>query len=272
MRDLGNSLHLDIYTAQRNWVGPEWVDVHNSTGHDRLLYSKKGTGILKHHNSTFQIEPGAYYLVPSNCHFAYRYDGPMDLCWVHFNTTYLGGINLFSIYEPPWLFHSEHPEIYDTLIDQLIANFKLDESFSRRLERHAILLLFIKEFIKRAPPLSPHRNRKIDRMLPALRYVSDHLGEDLSVPRLAEICGLQRTRFSLAFKEAIGTAPAEYIRNKRIEAAQRELLFTNKTLESVASDVGLGDAYHFSRTFKRVTGSSPGTYRKAMKITTQAQQ
>ncbi|MGD1946437.1 MAG: helix-turn-helix domain-containing protein [Croceivirga sp.] len=59
-----------------------------------------------------------------------------------------------------------------------------------------------------------------------------------------------------------GVRPNRFIQMKRIERAQLLLLTTNDTLEVIAEKVGLNNFSYFSRIFKKITGITPGKYRK----------
>jgi transcriptional regulator GlxA family with amidase domain len=48
----------------------------------------------------------------------------------------------------------------------------------------------------------------------------------------------------------------------RIEVAQSLLLQTRLTLDAIAAQVGLADASHLSRLFRRLMGRSPGSLRR----------
>jgi len=55
---------------------------------------------------------------------------------------------------------------------------------------------------------------------------------------------------------------AEYIRNQRIQHAQRLLKETDTPITDIAYAVGFSDYNHFSRIFKQITGVSARLYRK----------
>lgn len=72
--------------------------------------------------------------------------------------------------------------------------------------------------------------------------------------------------FKRRFTMATGVAPIVYVQSLRVEQAKRRLERTDVPVEQVGWQVGYEDPAFFRRLFKRVTGLSPGTYRKRFAI------
>ncbi len=72
---------------------------------------------------------------------------------------------------------------------------------------------------------------------------------------------MDRSYFSTLFTRCFGLPPSRYVLWQRVEAVQRLLIETDWPLEALASETGFCDAFHLSKTFKRLTGISPRTYR-----------
>jgi transcriptional regulator GlxA family with amidase domain len=62
---------------------------------------------------------------------------------------------------------------------------------------------------------------------------------------------------------AIGLAPAEYIRRRRVEAAAARLRSSDVSVSDVAISVGFADITTFTRCFKRQQGVTPSQRRLA---------
>jgi AraC-like DNA-binding protein len=84
----------------------------------------------------------------------------------------------------------------------------------------------------------------------------------ISISRISESIGINRKYFSKIFKEAVGSAPIEYLINYRLTKACE--LMQNKTLTvgEIARSVGYDDQLLFSRIFKKYKGCSPNYYLK----------
>jgi transcriptional regulator GlxA family with amidase domain len=94
------------------------------------------------------------------------------------------------------------------------------------------------------------------------RWLPDHLGDDLSVERLASRVAMSPRTFARAFKAETGTTPAAHVEALRVEAARRLLETSDLTVAEVARRVGLARAETLHRAFVRRTGTTPAAYRE----------
>lgn len=79
---------------------------------------------------------------------------------------------------------------------------------------------------------------------------------------LAARAGLSRTTYAQRFRAFTHDTPLNYLRVLRMQEGARLLVETTWSLEHIASEVGYGDAFSFSKIFKRHTGFSPRDYRQ----------
>jgi AraC-like DNA-binding protein len=75
---------------------------------------------------------------------------------------------------------------------------------------------------------------------------------------------LEPSYFTRLFTRSFGIPPVHYILQARIQQAQMLLRQTNYTIENIGANLGFLDRFHFSRTFKNITGTSPGIYRNKL--------
>jgi AraC family transcriptional regulator len=100
------------------------------------------------------------------------------------------------------------------------------------------------------------------RLLRVVEHIDLHLNEDLSIEVLAGIACLSVFHFCRLFRATVGIPPNRYVTEKRLEKAM-ELLTGGARLCEVALTTGFASQASFSRTFKRLTGMTPGTYRRS---------
>jgi len=98
----------------------------------------------------------------------------------------------------------------------------------------------------------------IDRIC---EYIVDHLGEDLSLVRLAELHYFNPSYLSRLFKQERGVNLSEYIEHCRIRKAKELLEDRELKVREVAASVGYEAAHSFTRFFKKATGVTPQEYR-----------
>ena len=89
--------------------------------------------------------------------------------------------------------------------------------------------------------------------------------EEWPVRRLARVSGVSEAHFARSFKEAFGIPPHRYLLTRRIERASALLRDTDLSITDIAFQTGWSSLGTFGRTFRDVTGESPGERREREK-------
>ena len=137
--------------------------------------------------------------------------------------------------------------------DTLYRETALQSIAARLLRRHGVSSPTAPD----TGALSKARLRRVER------YVRAHLDTDLSLDDLAGEVGLSKYHFSRRFKQRTGQSPYQFVIYERVRTARRLLRTTTRPLAQIALDVGFSSQSHFTRTFKRHVGATPGRYRNA---------
>jgi len=95
-----------------------------------------------------------------------------------------------------------------------------------------------------------------------LDYIRENYASAIKIEELAKLVHLSPSQLERNFKKVFKITPNQHIQDVRIRAACNLLLSTNNTIAAIALDSGFYDHSHFTRTFKKITGISPGDYRK----------
>ena len=104
------------------------------------------------------------------------------------------------------------------------------------------------------------RDRFVGKALELMHARPDH---DWTVDDIAREVGLSRSALHERFVQYLGYPPMHYLANWRIQLGSRLLRESNRTVATVALDVGYDSEAAFSRAFKRMVGMSPAAWRKA---------
>jgi len=104
------------------------------------------------------------------------------------------------------------------------------------------------------------RPRALDRVK---AHIEGHVGENLTLCELAGVACVSKFHFARMFRASTGQAPMAYVRSRRIERARRELERGSRALSGLAAELGFCDQSHFTRSFRRMTGFTPGRYAPA---------
>ena len=96
-------------------------------------------------------------------------------------------------------------------------------------------------------------------------YCKEHYDEDICLQRAANIVGLERTYFCTFFHEKVGVHFNWWLANLRIDDAKRRIKANNRSISSIAFEVGFNSLATFERTFKRCTGTTASQYKNQVR-------
>jgi len=85
------------------------------------------------------------------------------------------------------------------------------------------------------------------------------------ISKLATVSGISQAHFARSFREAFGIPPHRYLLTRRIERARAMLRDTELSITEVAFAAGWNSLGTFTRTFRDVTGQTPGQSRLEQK-------
>ncbi|WP_020619991.1 helix-turn-helix domain-containing protein [Paenibacillus daejeonensis] len=144
-----------------------------------------------------------------------------------------------------------------------------DYGMLMRLEEHASLrkgvdylaLIAGRIFAVRRMDAKDRTAHVIERIC---NYIQDHLGDDLSLVRLAEIHYFNPSYLSRFFKQECGINLSDYIDQCRVRQAKQLLEQGELKVRDVAAAVGYEAAHSFTRFFKKTAGMTPQEYRDTL--------
>ncbi len=98
-------------------------------------------------------------------------------------------------------------------------------------------------------------------VLLCMDFIYYNLHTSITVRALAEHAGLSPSYLSRLFKKETGYSISEYIRRKRVEAAENMLKFSDYTYSEISNYLMFSSQSHFIKVFKEITGYTPKSYR-----------
>jgi len=216
-----------------------------------------------------RLGPGDAHLIPAGVR--HRDDVPggegVRARWLHFTFRLLGGLDLFALLESPGYIPAGEAregsealrEIIDSYAPEPGAN--LLAMVARRRQAVSRFLAFLVE-------VCPARRNIAElialsrRLQPVLVHIHERFAEPICRDDLARLAHLSRSRFHSLFHQVTGLGPMEYVKRRRLQAAQALLLTTDKAIKEICAAVGYGDPFHFTRLFTAAIGCSPCDFRK----------
>lgn len=166
---------------------------------------------------------------------------------------------LFPIDHAAPLVHIHAAERFRSAMDAL-----LDYLSDYRMNYHravhmleGLLLLFAEQ--KMLVGVPPERSQ---RMTELCRRISAAPEQEWDFAAIAADEEISYSAFRRQFRDATGFAPHQFVLRSRMERAAALLAGTDERCDAVALRVGIGDAYYFSRMFKRHFHVSPRIWRE----------
>lgn len=223
-----------------------------------------GSGILEYKGDSYTLCAGDCVFI--DCHPGYSHQTSEDLWklqWVHFF-----GPNMANIYgkylerggRP--CFHPRKPDDFKQLWQKLycivsaedyIRDMRINEGLN------TLLTLLMEESWH---PDTQHAGTKMQNLLQVKAYLDTHFCEKILLDDLADQFFIDKFYLSKIFKKQFGVTLHSYLLQMRITRAKQLLRFTDKTVETIATECGMNSVHYFSRMFKKVTGSAPSEYRR----------
>ncbi|MHB9856942.1 GlxA family transcriptional regulator [Streptomyces sp. YIM S03343] len=101
-----------------------------------------------------------------------------------------------------------------------------------------------------------------ERFAATREWALRRLGEPLTLTVLARHAAVSARTFSRRFVEDTGYTPMEWVMRARIDRARELLERSERSVEQIAADVGLGTGANMRLHFQRVLGTTPSEYRR----------
>lgn len=126
---------------------------------------------------------------------------------------------------------------------------------------HAIssIMSICAEYLCFSKAISLKRTNDVER---ARQYVSDNLGNTLTVQTIADALGLSRTSTHNLFRKNFGKSITEYINHQKIKLAKK-MLAEGRTTAEIIEAINVSDTNYFYRIFKKHAGISLSEYKSS---------
>ncbi|MDQ8188299.1 AraC family transcriptional regulator [Pelagicoccus sp. SDUM812002] len=145
----------------------------------------------------------------------------------------------------------------DRIHSSLAAGYGLPELLDAAAALRICLALVSRRRAQDSTALSAH-----ERVDASITHLRENWMQPHSLPELAAAAGVSVTHYTAIFRRLTGFPPIDFIIRQRIQQGATLLATTPSPIAEIAMECGFNDPYYFSRSFKRITGSSPRNYRR----------
>lgn len=251
-------IHVGSNLAKEDYhAGPRMVPYYS------LHFVKCGTIELIYDGRRVHLTGGDLYCLFPEHTYTYRIvpeGGPLQLGWIAVagaQAPYLlSSVRLQE--EEPYLRKLITRDF--TLTFEQLLHCSSSPSAHHRLNRYTLLYRLFSHLLPGDLPVSIPS--KPDQWIQdSKNYMETHYTEDITVQDVAEYIGIHRSYYSKMFTERVGTTPAHYLRQLKMDKSLHMLQQGHAILE-IALSLGYSDTPSFSRAFRQYYGTAPTHYYK----------
>jgi AraC-like DNA-binding protein len=257
-----------------------WKDVCSPFA--RIHFVRSGTAEIIREDGVYELKKNHLYLTPSYTRHTYQCNDRLELYYLHIYEDLSDSPSIFDLISFPVEVEADllvfrlikrlieinpekelqyyDPDSYDnsTTLANNIARQK-NAPIAFELETQGILKLIISRFLVEAEYKNGHLGKRI---LNSLYHIHKNIGQADNLAYLAKMSFLTKDHFIRLFKKEMKCTPGKYINRKRIETAQLRLLIDDMSIKDIAYSLGFDNISYFNRLFKKMTGETPGEYKK----------
>ncbi len=106
-----------------------------------------------------------------------------------------------------------------------------------------------------------------DKVKRAAQIIESRYASMLSLEQMADELGWSKYHFLRMFAASVGMTPGDYLNRIRTERAMELLRTTSHSVEQIAEQVGYSSGSYFIKAFRRLTGLTPGMFRRGEELT-----
>lgn len=226
----------------------------------------------KSHTGAGRGDQGCLFYIPAGMHVTSEVQGSCRLRHldIHLDTQRLE--QCLGYKADPSVLEMPRIGFYDQRINALVRMIADDiatDSPSPALYGEGLLTALTSALLAPMPEIDTTRKR--GRLAPfqlrrTVDYIEQNCGRVIRLDELAELAGLSQSYFCSAFRESTGMPPHQWQMKARIERAKTMLRKCDTPLASIATQIGFADQAHLTRVFRRITGTTPGAWRREQAI------
>jgi len=235
---------------------------------DQFFYSIHGSGVLILDGKKYDVPPGDGFFIPKCVpHEYYPLGDVWDIRYMVPEGAALESLyGILGLHGGVWhLWNRDGLEIQmnkmrSELMDSSVKGIFLASSHVQE---------FIMEFAKQAELLNTDEkpafnviNTYSEHMLVIEDYVKNHFTEQLRAMQLCRILNITPQHLCRIVRASTGMRTMEYVNSVRINKAKDLLGRTEMSASEICILCGFENENYFHRVFKKMTGITPGEYRK----------
>ena len=245
-----NQTFHDAYVKMVVYVAPgKGGPIHKNRPFHGFAYACSTAEYHFENNKTITVKQNDIIYLPKNSNYIVKNVENTSAYAINFDTS--EDINI-----PPFAYTPKNP-------GEILNSFKTAEkAWAAKspgyYEKCSSELYNILYYLKKEKSAEYLPNSKASILKPALDYINTYyLYENISIPKLAALCGIGEVYFRRIFKMVYGVSPLKYINHLKLTKARELIESREYSIQNAASLCGFFDDSYFSRQFKKEFGECP---------------
>lgn len=221
-----------------------------------LIRTLQGFGTLKCDSADYILEESCLLLLENKDEeFSFTHDGG-----VHYLLFFFSCDKTPPCFVKNQRYIIQHSSEEMSVLSLLYNKFEGEPKISASMRRSAFQMLYFiwaQMIGKNASRITPYR----EDILKSAEYIRSHLGENVSMSKLADLAGFSERNFRKIFTVEMGVSPKAYYQQERLKEACRQLSDRTQSIGLISENLGYYSQFQFSRSFKKAFGMTPSEYR-----------
>ena len=269
-------IHIETI-ASRSSVHDWTIRAHRHRNLFQVLLIEKGGGEMSFEAATMPFSAPAAILVPATTAHGFRFTPQVTDGWVVSFTEDVADAlgdqsgealaRLKALAADPLLPLADASEA--KRLSALCVELDEEGSLARegyRLSMRALLALIAIEVVRLAASRARTGAATLTRTDPRIdelrRLIDEHFRKERLISFYAKKLVMTADRLNDQVKRSTGVTAGHLIRQRVLTEAKRQLVFTNQPIHEIAYDLAFSDPSHFTRFFRKQTGTTPQAFRE----------
>lgn len=258
MLDAQKNINLKISEISYGLLNSSWNLKNLRAAFTRVYLPLRGSGIITVGEDRIEILPHRIYIIPAGVNFSSECENFLEKIYVHLNLTHPDGSDVFSRLRSCLILPDEQDRIaqaralYEKNDITSVIRFKL-------LLYEILLDALALPSVELAPLAEYSKYTKA-----AISYIDRHLSAAMTIDEIASALFVSKQLLQKSFKSDLGKPIGQYIDERLMAKAERELLDESRSIKQISERLGFCDQFYFSRRFAQMhDGTSPLRFRAA---------
>jgi AraC family transcriptional activator of pobA len=269
-------IHIETI-ASRSSIHDWTIRAHRHRNLFQVLLIEKGGGEMSFETAIVPFAAPAAILVPATTAHGFRFKPSITDGWVVSFTEDVAGAlgeksgealaRLKALAAHPLVPLADNAEA--KRLSALCAELDEESSLARegyRLSMRALLALIAIEVVRlavsRARSGAVTLTRADARVEELRKLIDEHFRKERLINFYAGKLAMTADRLNDHVKRATGVTAGHLIRQRVLTEAKRQLVFTGQPIHEIAYDLAFSDPSHFTRFFRKQTGTTPQAFRE----------